>query len=122
MAEVHHTALHPKLGPRSHTTAAGSAISPSRRISRLPEALSATTSSAYLDDVELALQRPAPHIFRSSCSSPGDSHVTWGGGACCLGEGNRKSLTEADKPAEHPGEALLGEVARAGLQGLSIKG
>lgn len=39
-----------------------------------------------------------------------------------MGEGNRKGLPEADKTAEHRGEALLGEVARAGLQGLSIKG
>lgn len=38
------------------------------------------------------------------------------------GEGNRKSLARADKTAEHQGEALLGEVARAGLQGPSIKG
>lgn len=37
-------------------------------------------------------------------------------------EGNRKSLAKADKTAEHPGKALLGEVARAGLQGPSIKG
>lgn len=37
-------------------------------------------------------------------------------------EGNRKSLAEADKRRERRGEALLGEVARAGLQGPSIKG
>lgn len=38
------------------------------------------------------------------------------------GEGNRKGLAEADKPAEREGEALLGVVAKAGLEGLAIKG
>lgn len=38
------------------------------------------------------------------------------------GEGNRKGLAAADKAAECGGEALLGAVARAGLEGPPIKG
>lgn len=121
-AEPHHTALHPKPGPRSHTSAAVSAISPSRGTSALPGALRTTTHPAYLDDVSSLTQRPAPHIFARP--APPLGIVTWPEAAeqNRLGEGNRKGLAEADKKAEHQGEALLREVARAGLEGLSIKG
>lgn len=65
---------------------------------------------------------PRPARSHSPRPSPGASHVAPAAVLSGWGEGNRKGLAEADKPAEREGEALLGVVARAGLEGLAIKG
>jgi hypothetical protein len=120
LAEAHLTALHPKPGPRTHTHTAAAAISPS------PGTPSSTLYGGRQPPSRRKLMTqnrspaPPPREFPAAPPLP-RGRVTWPAGRW-RGGGDRKGLAEADKTAGREGEALLGAVARAGLEGLAIKG